>query len=1355
MKMEDLPLISVVVPVYGTEQYLKKCLDSLLEQTYRNLQVILVDDASPDNADLVIRKYLSRFRNVKYVRHSCNKGLFQARISGAEEADGDYIAFLDSDDYISSDFYRILVKKAIQTGADIVVSNTVFEDADGTQTIRQFYKLCFEKETLLGNEIRDTFFGQQGYCFSWHTVWNKIYARDLWNECLKYYKQMDRHLIMTEDIAFSVPLLYSARKLTFDYSASYYYCKHPKASTDAANISHKKFVKNMQDLKCAFDFAEEYLNSQDADEKIKKNFLEFRKKYARMWRTLQQERFSTDRAAQDLVDRFLPGYKRTQKEDEFCFDRVSARFSDGLDYAKKNILDSKVKYVSFDIFDTLILRPFWNPTDLFLLLNPLFEEVTQKAFQIPFDRIRILSEEYARRKLAERGNAQDVTLREIYEAMEKIFQIDETVVWKMYESEIQYEIRFCTVRKAGKELYEFAQDMGKKILIISDMYLEYETVEKILQGNGYNGYVHVLLSSKERRLKNTGALFKRALRLIRCCPENVLHIGDTWNTDIAAAQQLGIRTFFLPKTKEVFENLIQGIQTNNCGETEKYIAAPFYDSGSVRKSLGYRTMLAMVANRFFDNPFVSFQEQSDFNGNPYMIGYYPVGMHCLGITKWICDMAETEKYDRIYFLARDGFLPMKIYEICRTFFKGRMDPFYIQASRNLTLPYMLQKPADLYDIPIEFNTYTPLSICRLLSFCLKIEESEIEGVLEEADFVPDGAFRDEREVVKFIGFLLEKWFDVDKLCAQQGRLKKYYSQIENGAVTFDMGYSGRIQSAVSLAAGKPVDAFFIHKDSDKCGQKEKRQGFQVHAFYHGRPASTGIMREYLLSELCPPCLGIVDKEDGQQKLVFDKDCFSVPEKYVVHMIQKGAMDFARDFVDTFKELVPEITFVPQEVSYPFEYFLRYAKKEDLKIFSACNLEDKCYANIATVRADLFFNNQLCALERYEVPKEFSERKQVELNVKRTDLEEQEISEEPEEIFERAGDAEAGKTAAAMFMDVVTQEDSLEDKWLKTGGNTANLIQWEAIRQLMDPVLIDNWYMNHPGGFEEDEYDIFLTNHLGWIQENTDLSYLEDVLKRVGKAVLLPVEIGFTSDVWKKDFSLPDVSVRVLRRIAERCKAVGVRGEYSAEILSRMGVRNIELVGCTSLYANMAGIRNLTQKEEEAASVSASFKPFYGRFSEKEKQLLQYFAEKGCSLVETTPLKLAVSQLGDEELYRKLDVYTQDRKTYFDVAAWRKSFREIDFSMGMNFYHNVLSLQAGVPALFINYETSGRELCRFYHLPCIEIDQFDASKSVQEYYYMADYTDFYPLLQQKYKQFLEYLSENGVCISEPGEKIILK
>lgn len=116
------PIVSVIIPVFKVEDYLSRCVESVINQTYKKLEIILVDDGSPDSSPAICDGYAKKDVRIK-VLHKKNGGLSSARNAGLEVAQGEYVYFLDSDDYISSNCFSLLVENALQAGVDIVMGN--------------------------------------------------------------------------------------------------------------------------------------------------------------------------------------------------------------------------------------------------------------------------------------------------------------------------------------------------------------------------------------------------------------------------------------------------------------------------------------------------------------------------------------------------------------------------------------------------------------------------------------------------------------------------------------------------------------------------------------------------------------------------------------------------------------------------------------------------------------------------------------------------------------------------------------------------------------------------------------------------------------------------------------------------------------------------------------------------------------------------------------------------------------------------------------------------------------------------------------------------------------------------------
>ena len=176
--------ISVVVPVYKVEKYLRRCVESILSQTYENLEIILVDDGSPDDCGKLCDEFAAIDSRVKVI-HKKNGGLSSARNAGIAAATGTYIGFIDSDDYIAPDMYEKLCAALEENRADISICNYLYVD-ENTDAVDEQMRQCSPlHDEVLSREqaLRKLNASQDGYSF-YVTAWNKLYKRELFADCL-------------------------------------------------------------------------------------------------------------------------------------------------------------------------------------------------------------------------------------------------------------------------------------------------------------------------------------------------------------------------------------------------------------------------------------------------------------------------------------------------------------------------------------------------------------------------------------------------------------------------------------------------------------------------------------------------------------------------------------------------------------------------------------------------------------------------------------------------------------------------------------------------------------------------------------------------------------------------------------------------------------------------------------------------------------------------------------------------------------------------------------------------------------------------------------------------------------------
>ena len=237
-----MDLISIIVPVYNVEDYLEKCIDSLLNQTYKNLEIILIDDGSTDNSADICDEYANKYNHV-YVYHKKNGGLSSARNLGIEKINKEskYIGFIDSDDYVNTRMYEILYNNIKKY--DVGISICEIEDIYDYNHIPVEYDKNFDVCVETSAQFLDNYFNN--YCTS-TSVCNKLYKREYIEE---FKFEVGK---IYEDQLYSPKLIYRAGKIVYTNAKLYYYYQRNNS------ISHGgSDINGWDDLVYA---AENYIN---------------------------------------------------------------------------------------------------------------------------------------------------------------------------------------------------------------------------------------------------------------------------------------------------------------------------------------------------------------------------------------------------------------------------------------------------------------------------------------------------------------------------------------------------------------------------------------------------------------------------------------------------------------------------------------------------------------------------------------------------------------------------------------------------------------------------------------------------------------------------------------------------------------------------------------------------------------------------------------------------------------------------------------------------------------------------------------------------------------------------------------
>ena len=226
--MSDIK-VSIVIPVYNSERYIKQCLDSIISQDFTNLDIIIVDDGSSDNSYKICEKYKNIDLRIRLYRQE-NKGVSAARNKGISEAVGEYIIFIDSDDYVDSKFVSRMVDNLLKESSDLVITNYKIFNTDTKE---------IEYNSNRKSELLSSLSFFSNYWTNYHlgyvnAPWNKIYKMDIISE---HNLTFPIDISMGEDGYFNVQYLHYCKTIYINNEYLYNFRIHSSQST-------KKIFKN-------------------------------------------------------------------------------------------------------------------------------------------------------------------------------------------------------------------------------------------------------------------------------------------------------------------------------------------------------------------------------------------------------------------------------------------------------------------------------------------------------------------------------------------------------------------------------------------------------------------------------------------------------------------------------------------------------------------------------------------------------------------------------------------------------------------------------------------------------------------------------------------------------------------------------------------------------------------------------------------------------------------------------------------------------------------------------------------------------------------------------------------------------
>lgn len=258
--------LSIIVPCYGVEKFLDRCIESLLNQTLKDIEIILVDDESPDRVPEMIDGYALKDNRIKVV-HKQNGGLGFARNSGLDIATGEFIAFVDSDDFVDTDMYEVLYNEAKLENAEVVFCNFQKETKDGR------WNKCVEvkeKKIFKDNDVTNFMFDliasapyipvERKYQMS---VWHGIYKSSIIER--HYIRFLSERSVASEDIPFNVEFLLNCNTVVYRPECYYHYC------LNGSSLTSKFLPEKFERYKNLYNYLKNIISNYGSDGEIRLN----------------------------------------------------------------------------------------------------------------------------------------------------------------------------------------------------------------------------------------------------------------------------------------------------------------------------------------------------------------------------------------------------------------------------------------------------------------------------------------------------------------------------------------------------------------------------------------------------------------------------------------------------------------------------------------------------------------------------------------------------------------------------------------------------------------------------------------------------------------------------------------------------------------------------------------------------------------------------------------------------------------------------------------------------------------------------------------------------------------------------
>lgn len=555
----------------------------------------------------------------------------------------------------------------------------------------------------------------------------------------------------------------------------------------------------------------------------------------------------------------------------------------------KELIDTK-EIISFDIFDTLILRNVEKPTDIFKILS---KEIEQKYNITTFFDDRIKAEQQSR---INQKNYES-NLDRIYNFLEQKYSKYKE---EIKQREVELELEFITCNKFMKEIYDYAINKNKKVLLISDMYLPKEIIIRLLKKCDYEN-VNLYISNEIYESKHIGGLYDYVKRIENIDYKNWLHIGDNKHSDVFIPNSKGITAYHY---KNVFERVDRKNQSN---------------------SIELSIIRGIQNNYLLQNENLEYWETF---GIKYISQIY------YGFVNWLVKL--TKKEEKIYFFSRDGYIVKKIYEIFKDKLDLKPELKYLYTSRiTYQIPVSIFNDKEsalkaITDRNVQFGHYITL---KEIFNILELDIDKYTDELNAFGFTSISKKIEDNEIHNLKKFLSHIYEDIKENFREKiNVLEEYLKQeeISKNSCIVDVGWRCSIQKSITDLLGIPLKGYYF--GTNQYVYPEQRFETYGYIMDNGNSGEIGkfILDNIMMFELIfsAPEGTLLTLKKEKNKIIPVLEESNQIEKNI-SVFQKSALEIVKKYLEYYKYLI-NVNY--DEVLIDYRDFINYRDFDDIIAF---------------------------------------------------------------------------------------------------------------------------------------------------------------------------------------------------------------------------------------------------------------------------------------------------------------------------------------------------------------------------------------------------------------------------------------